>query len=130
MKWLKDWSIFENSSDDIVRTVKEILLELNDIGLQTKVTYNTDKFLTSTINVTIYKYDLLNSEFGDGGYMRYQISDVIDTIFRLNTYLTDSNYKPSSIYVIFQGKSYSYTLDELKDDIDSEVNYISLEFDK
>lgn len=130
MKWLKDWKIFENNSVDMIRTVKEILLELNDIGLQTKVTYDTDKFLTSSINVTIYKYDLLNSEFGDGGYTRYQISDVIDTIFRLNTYLTYLEYKPSSIYVIFQGRSYSYTLDELKEDLNSEVNYISLEFDK
>ncbi len=128
MKHLKKYN--ESNSSDIVQNIKDILIELNDIGFKSKVEHSSNKFIPSCINVTIYKYDLFNSEFGEGGYMRYQISDVIDTIFRLNSYLTDLKYKPSSIYVIFQGKSHSYTLDELEDDLDSDVNYISLEFSK
>lgn len=94
MKYLKR---YESFSLDVIENVKDILLEINDIGFQSrvdKVSKNKD-----TLVISIYKYDLLNSELGDSGYIRYKISDIKDIILRLNSYLSELGYTLYSLYV-------------------------------
>jgi len=101
MKYLKRYN--ESVSLDIIENVKDILLELNDIGFQSRVDVISKSFLNSpnkdTLLISIYKYDLFNSEVGDNGYMRYKVSDVKYIILRLNSYLSEVGYPLYSLYI-------------------------------
>ena len=144
MKYLKRYNIYERSinesvSLDIIENVKDILLELNDIGFQSRVDGVSKSFLNSpnkdTLRISIYKYDLLNSEFGDSGYMRYKVSDVKDIILRLNSYLSEVGYPLYSLYIDIRGyQVISNTLYDKKgstkigiDDLDEMSDYIIID---
>ena len=140
MKYLKRYNIYgrssinESVSLDIIEDVEDILLELNDIGFQSKVDEISKSFLNSpnkdTLLIFICKYDLLNSEFGDNGMIRYEISDVKDVVLRLNRYLS-KEYPLYSIHVNCKkpvSDLIRIEIDELDEKSDYVITNMILEF--
>ena len=79
MKYLK---LFENFSDDMIRDIKEIFLELSDFGYEIivrRVTYmREDKKDTEAIAVDISK-----------NYTVFKYEDIEDTILVLKSYVSE-----------------------------------------
>jgi len=88
MKYLK---YFEGHSDDLLQDVRDICLELDDIGF--RVIMYKDNQVDDIIKVSIAKY----SE--DNGFISFNISEVSDVVDRVKMYLGNR----------FIGIKYSYS---------------------
>ena len=92
MKNLKTYKLFESVEEDenIVSTIKNILLELNDIGYETEVTSNTfgpipvDRDFEIFISIKIESVDKMMYTMGSYELLREIIDRIQEYLFKLD----------------------------------------------
>ena len=73
MKYLKSYKIFESQKEDIIPELRDICLELEDIGFRFHLNKSSDKDI---IEFVIYKKDSTKFAFSD------EFSEVVDRIYQ------------------------------------------------
>ena len=114
MKYLKKYKIFEDKHSDVKSDIEDILLELEDYGIEystTDVKYYKDGINPSTcIRVGIK----------DGKDRLFRLDDIMDVLLRLKDYLKKSNY---SIDIGIPNSDDCYPMDKFMKEFDGEELY-------
>ena len=116
MKHLKPYKIFESSSS-IIDNVNDMLLELNDDGFKCR-SYELVELPTGVTNnipkgyKLVKTHDIINVLFIKES-PGFELDDVIETYWRIKSYLTDNEYIED---VNFEGLDFESAFKKRKDD--------------
>jgi hypothetical protein len=95
MRYLKTYKIFESIDVDIRLDIRDIILELEDLGIQCTIK-DTDYYKDNTnvypcIRVSIFKY-LSRSRWGEQDNGSFVLEDITEVLLRIKYYLKETEY--------------------------------------